>query len=172
MNKVPVSQLGLKCSKCKEITQTIEPMKIKKYGKNKYLMTGVCSICQNKKTKMLNKAQRKELAPEITNLKVGEKIKSGGILPIIPLLGLLTGGITALSAVGSAVASNIIQAKKNEAEIELQREALQNGRGRDLQSIAPQGRDLRSIISGGDASDEEVRQMITALGGLGFEFIK
>ena len=30
MNKVPVSQLGLKCSKCKEITQTIEPMKIKK----------------------------------------------------------------------------------------------------------------------------------------------
>jgi len=92
-------------------------------------------------------------------------------LPIIPLLGLLTGGITALSAVGSAVASNIIQAKKNEAEIELQREALMS-EAHDLQSKSGRGRDLRSIISGGDASDEEVRQMITALGGLGFEFIK
>ena len=36
MNDVPdlrSMSLGLKCSKCKEITQTIEPMKIKKIWK-------------------------------------------------------------------------------------------------------------------------------------------
>ena len=63
-------------------------------------------------------------------------VKEGGILPILPLLAtilpLIFQGITAATNVANSVATPIIQSKRNEAELELQRrayESMKNGQG-------------------------------------------
>ena len=134
--------LRLKCRRCKEYTQTISPIKISKYNPKGIQITAICSICNRLKTKKLNCEQISLLPDEIKNSDVGSKFvddgkavssgaenytRDGGIIPIIPLIGAILAGVTALSSVAGTVASNVIQAKRNNAEIEIQSKAIGEG---------------------------------------------
>ena len=65
--------------------------------------------------KTLNKADMKHLPPEI--IAAADKTEfNGGILPLLPLLGLIFGGISAASAVAGTTASAVLQKQKNDEE--------------------------------------------------------
>jgi hypothetical protein len=113
-----MTELGIKCSACKNITETVEPITIQRSAINKYNLSGTCIICKKLKSKALNKLQRKSLPPEILNMQVGTTFtnnieKEGGIFPIIPLIGAIAAGISALTGVAGVTASSILKAKEN-----------------------------------------------------------
>ena len=58
-------EIRLKCLKCNDFTQTINPNIINKLTENRYPIKAVCLICNKFKSKFLNKEQIKLLPNEI-----------------------------------------------------------------------------------------------------------
>ena len=126
MPRQPNLEIRLKCNNCKDFTQTINPIIINKLTENRYHIKAVCSICNKFKTKFLNKKQIRLLPVEIkqagNNTTFNNTIeRNGGIIPLIPLIGAIAMGISAL---GGATASAIISAK-NSAEDERHHKQLE-----------------------------------------------
>ena len=118
MPRKPNSEIRLKCANCKDYTQTINPIIINKLTENRYHIKAVCSICNKFKSKFLNKEQIMLLPNEIQqatdNTTFTNTIeRNGGLLPIIPLIGAIAAGISALASAGGATASAIISAKNS-----------------------------------------------------------
>ena len=59
------SDVRLYCLKCKDYTQSIKPIIIKKYIGSRFHMKAMCLICNKFKTKFLNLEQVKLLPKEI-----------------------------------------------------------------------------------------------------------
>ena len=130
MARKPNSENRLKCANCKDYTQTINPIIINKLTENRYHIKAVCSICNKFKPKFLNKEQIMFLPNEIqqatNNTTFTNTIeRNGGLLPIIPLIGAIAAGISALASAGGATASAIISAK-NSAEQERHNKQLED----------------------------------------------
>ena len=126
------SEVRLYCLKCKDYTQSKEPIIIKKDIGSRFHIKAMCSICNKFKTKFLSLEQVKLLPDEIKNSVDGSTFtntieRNGGIIPIIPLIMAVAAGVSALASAGSATASAIISAK-NSAEDEKHH--------RELESIA------------------------------------
>ena len=120
MPRQPNSEIRLKYASCNDFTQTIGPIIISKLSENRYHIKAVCSICNKFKSKLLNKEQVKLLPNEIQqaadNTTFTNTIeRNGGLLPIIPLIGAIAAGISALASAGGVAAYAIISAK-NSAE--------------------------------------------------------
>ena len=119
----------MKCLKCKDFTQTINPIIISKLIKNRSHIKAICSICNKFKSKFLNQEQIKLLPDEIQhaadNTTFSETIeRNGRIIPLIPLIGAIAARISALASAEEATASAIISAK-NSAEDERDQKAVE-----------------------------------------------
>ena len=130
MPRQPNSEIRLKCAICKNFTQTINPIIITKLTENRYYIKAICSICNKFKSKVLNKEQIKLLPNEIQQAAdnttfINTIERNGGLLPIIPLIGAIAMGISALASAGGATASAIISAK-NFAEQERHNKQLED----------------------------------------------
>ena len=130
MPRLSNSVIRLKCANCKDYTQTINPIIINKLSENRYHIKAVCSICNKFKSKFLNKEQIMLLPNEIqqttNNTTFTNTIeRNGGLLPIIPLIGAIAAGVSALASVGGTTASAIISAK-NSAEQERHNKQLED----------------------------------------------
>ena len=147
------SDVRLYCLKCKDYTQSIEPIIIKKDVGSRFHIKAMCSICNKFKTKFLSLEQVKLLPDEIRNSVDGSTFtntieRNGGILPIIPLIMAVTAGISALASAGGATASAIISAK-NSAEDERHHRELEKiaGSGQsDSVNILKNDNNLQTII--------------------------
>jgi hypothetical protein len=101
-------------------------------------LTGVCIICKETKVKKLNQKQRNCLPNEILSIPINNEVKDniekdGGTLPIIPLIGAIAAGISALTGAAGVTASTILKAKEN-AEQSRHNQALENiARGSGIQ---------------------------------------
>ena len=110
-------EVRIKCKKCKEFTQSVEPISIKKLKQNIYDIRAKCTICGHLKIKRLNEQQRKLLPDEIINLSDNSEVtnnieKEGGIFPLLALIPAIAAGISALGSIGGVAANTIIGAKK------------------------------------------------------------
>ena len=121
----------MKCNHCKEYTQSIGPIIIKKERGNRFHIRAICIICNKQKNKYLNKAQVDILPPELKDAEDYKTFvdnidtKSGGIIPILPVIAAIAAGITALSTAGGVAANTIISAK-NLSESERHNKELEN----------------------------------------------
>ena len=118
----------MKCLKCNDFTQTINPIIISKLTENIYHIKAVCSICNKFKSKFFNKKQIKLLPNKIQqaadNTSFNNTIeRNGGIIPLIFLIGAIAAGISALGSPEGVTASAIISAK-NSAEQERHNKAV------------------------------------------------
>ena len=173
-------ELSIPCTYCGENTQSIEPISIKRSAAKRYYIKAKCIICGKIKSKFLNDAQRKQLSQEVLDIPIGTTVdnnittKEGGILPLIPLIGAIAAGISALTGVAGTVASTVLNSKKNDEEQRHHREmesitknAVGSGAG-ESHTVLPKGRTLDEIYSGGDISEQEAEQVVSILGGMGF----
>ena len=103
------------CVKCGNHTESIEPTSIDKIQKNRYGFRTTCSVCKLKKYQFIKKAYIKNLPEEIRNMEE-RTTQKGGFLPLIPLLGLIFGGIAAASGVARTVANTVISKQKANEE--------------------------------------------------------
>ena len=116
MPRRPNNEIRLRCNTCKEFTQSINPIIIIMEKNNRFHIKAVCSICNQFKTKYLNIEQVKLLPDEINNAPdnttfTDNIVKNSWILPLLPLIGAIAAGITALASVGGATAIAVISAK-------------------------------------------------------------
>ena len=94
MPRLHNSEIRLKCTSCKDYTQTIYPIIITKFTVNRYHIKAVCSICNKFKSKFLNKEQIMLLTNEIQQASdyttfTNTIERNGGLVPIIPLIGAI-----------------------------------------------------------------------------------
>ena len=120
MPRRPNYEIRLRCKNCKEFTQSINPIIIKKKTNNRFHIKAVCLICNKYKTKYFNIEQLNLLPDVIKNAPDNKTftdtiVRNGGILPLLPLIREIAAGITALASAGGATASAVISAK-NSAE--------------------------------------------------------
>ena len=122
MPRIANHEIRLRCNTCKEFTQSINPIIIKKDTKNRFHIKAVCLICNKFTTKYLNIEQVNLLPDKIRNAPDNTTFtdiieRNGGIIPLYPLIGAIAAGLTALAFAGEATASAVIRAK-NSAEQE------------------------------------------------------
>ena len=165
MPRRPNYEIRLRCKNCKEFTQSINPIIIKKETNNRFHIKAVCSICNKLKTKYLNIEQVNLLPDEIKNAPDNTTftdtiVRNGGILPLLPLIGAIAAGITALASAGGATASAVISAKNS---------AQQERHNRELEAAA-RGNGLDKNIQPlkGMTDDELIHRSIEFLTGKGF----
>ena len=121
----------IRCNTCKNYTQSIEPVVIKKKESgNRFYFKAVCVICNKFKIKYLNLEQVKALPNKIKDSDDGSTftntiIRNNEILSIIPLIGAIAMGISALPSTDST-AINIEELKNT---------IIKNGN--NLQTIVP-----------------------------------
>ena len=132
------NELRLKCNYCKEFTQSLGRIIFKKERGNRFHIRATCVICNKQKSKYLNKAQVDILPPELKDAEDNKtfvdniETKTGGIIPILPVIAAIAAGITALSTAGGVAANTIISAK-NSAETERHNKELEHiARGNGL----------------------------------------
>ena len=106
----------IRCNTCKNYTQCIEPVDIRKEAGNRFHFKAVCIICNKFKVKYLNLEQVKALPIEIRNSDDGSTftntiVRNDEIIPIIPLIEPLVMGISILPSTDS-IAVNIEELKK------------------------------------------------------------
>ena len=99
------------CNTCKNYTQCIEPINIRKESGNRFHFNRVCIICNKFKGKYLNLEQVKALPLEIQDSDDGSIftnsiIRNDKIIPIIPLIEPIAMGISTLPSTDS-IAINI-----------------------------------------------------------------
>ena len=97
MPRLRSTEIKLKCSYCNELTQTKQPIIIKKETGNKYHIKAYCAICNKQKNKYLNMAQIELLTNEIKNAPDNTSynnfiIMNGGSLPLLNTLGAILSG--------------------------------------------------------------------------------
>ena len=116
MPRKPNLEIRLRCITCKEFTQSINFIIIKKETNNRFHIKAVCSICNEFTTKYLNIKQvnlipdESRHAPDNKTFTVTIK-RNGGIIPLVSLIGAIAAGITALASAGRATASSVNSAK-------------------------------------------------------------
>ena len=137
MPRIPNNEIRLRCNICKEFTQSINPIIIQKEKNNRFHIKAVCSICNKFKTKCLNIEQVKLLPDEIRhapdNTTFTDTIeRNGGKIPILPLIGAIAGGLTALAAVGGTTASAIIGANSLAEDVRHHRQLEDIARGNGI----------------------------------------
>ena len=118
MPRRPNNKIRLRCNTCKEFTQSINPIIIKKQKNNRFHIKAVCLICNKFTTKYLNIEQVKLLPDEIKNAPDNTTFtdtieRNGGIFPLLPLIGAIAAEITALASAGGAIGSAVISAKNS-----------------------------------------------------------
>ena len=168
MPRRPNYEIRLRCKNCKQFTQSINPIIIKKEPNNRFHIKAVCSICNKFKTKYLKIEQVNLLPDEIKNAPDNSTftdtiVRNGGILPLLPLIGAIEAGITALASAGGATAS-VVLANKQANETERHNKAIEH--------IAAQGGTIRNdIIKNGEntmSDDDLINKSIEFLTGKGF----
>jgi ribosomal protein L44E len=171
MPKAKTTELRIKCTKCKDFTQSIEPVVIKRFGANKFNIKVACSICKKYKTKTLNEMQRKLLPKEIQDMPENTEIvnnieKDGGLFPLIPLIGAIAAGISALAGVGGVTANAILKSKENN-EQERHNKAVEDiARGSGIEETSP----IAGVMgSPGYDDDALIDKSIKFLHGKGFK---
>ena len=117
MPRTPNLEIRLRCKTCKEFTQSINPIIIKKKLTIDFILK-LCLICNKFNTKYLNIEQINLLPDEIRNTPDNTTFtdtieQNDGIIPLLPLIGVIAAGITALAFVGGATASAVISAKNS-----------------------------------------------------------
>ena len=137
MPRRPNNEIRLRCNTCKEFTQSINPIIIKKEKNNRFHIKAVCSISNKFKTKYLNIEQVNLLPDEIRNASDNTTFtdtieRNGGILPLLHLIGAIAAGITALASAGEATASAVISAKNSTEQKRHNRELEAAARGNKL----------------------------------------
>lgn len=102
MGKIRVC-IRVRCLYCNAFTKTVGPVVIEKVeGKRsrpRYLLEGVCAVCNKKKNKTLNEPQIKLLPAEIREAEYGSVFatsitRNGEALPLLSLIGALLEGST------------------------------------------------------------------------------
>ena len=140
MPRRPNLEIGLRCKNCKEFTQSINLIIIKKETNNRFYIKAVCLICNKFKTKYLNIEQINLLPDEIRNAPDNTTFtdtieRNGGIILLLPLIGAIAAGITALASAGGATASSVISAKNSVEQERHNRELEAAARGNGLKSV-------------------------------------
>ena len=130
MPRRPNTQTHIRCNTCKNYTQCIEPVDIRKESGNRFHFKAMCIICNKFKTKYLNLEQVKALPNEIRDSDDGSTftntiVRNNKMLPIIPLIGSIAMGISALPST-DLTAANIKELKNT---------IIKNGN--NLQTIVP-----------------------------------
>ena len=183
------NELRLRCFYCKDYTQSISPVIIKKERGNRFHIRATCIVCNKQKVKYLNKHQVDILPDEIkdsednTTFVDNIKAKHGGIVPLIPIIAAICAGITALSTAGGAAAGTIIAAKYSSETDRHNKKLEQIGEG-NYSDNEKEGSSLAVILpllhaiyksvngSGLDRSlsdDELTQQSVAYLTGKGFQ---
>lgn len=169
------NELRIPCYKCKQldgrsalIRESIEPIRIKKLGDNRYYIYAVCKICNKVKSKYMNQNQMNILPDEIKSAPNGTVFnntieRNGGIIPIIPIIAAIAAGISALASAGGATATAVLAAKKNSEDERHHREleAAARGNGIEVNSAATETSTL--------TDDELIDRSIKFLNGKGFQ---
>ena len=165
------------CAKCKDYTgNNTENVVFVKTSRSNMIKV-LCAQCKYPKSAYIQKSIMKQFpeidkALEILNVKEsisGHQLKDseGGILPLLPLLGAIFGGITAAGSTATAVAVPVLNKQKADAEIEEQRrhntEMEKLARGDGLLTINKQTSD--------SLEDEMIESAKTFLSGKGFIFV-
>ena len=173
MPRRPNNEIRLRCNTCKEFTQSISPIIIKKEKNNWFHIKAVCSICNKFKTKYWNIEQVKLLPDEIKNAHdnttfTDNIVRNGGILPFLPLIKAIAAGITALASAGGATASAVISAKNSSEQERHNRELEAAARGNGLKSVDSIKNDDDVQPLKGMTDDELIHRSIEFLTGKGF----
>ena len=173
MPRKPNNEIRLRCNTCKEFTQSINPIIIKKDKNNRFHIKAVCSICNKFKTKYLNIEQVKLLPDEIKNAPdnttfTDNIVRNGGILPLLFLIGVIVAGITALASVGGATASSVISAKNSAEQERHNRELEVASRGNGLKFVDSINNDEDVQPLKGMTDDELIHRSIEFLTGKEF----
>jgi hypothetical protein len=111
----------IRCNRCKNSFDVVSPV-IRKQPGNKYVVNAICMSCNKPITRKLSKTQIQRLPKSILDANDYSTFtdykdeKTGGILPLIPLLAAIFGGLTAAGSTAGVVANSVLQAKKNEEE--------------------------------------------------------
>jgi hypothetical protein len=111
----------IRCNRCKKNVDITDPT-VRKLSGDKYSVSATCSSCKKPINRTLNKRQIKLLpkymtdAIDFSTFTDYKDEKTGGILPLLPLLAAIFGGLTAAGSTAGAVANSVLQAKKNEEE--------------------------------------------------------
>ena len=170
------SEVRLYCVKCKDYAQSIEPVIIKKDANNRFHIKALCFICNKFKTKFLNLEQVKTLPDEIKNSVDGSIFKNtiernGGLIPIIPLIGAIAMGISALASAAGTTAS-VVLANKQANETERHNKQIEQIAGNGISNkgikidelISDKALPVKKIIT----DDELINQSMKFLRGKGF----
>jgi hypothetical protein len=126
------------CKRCKKNADVIEPV-ISKLPGDRYTINAMCSLCNKPINRSLNKRQIKLLPKSMIDsndysiFKDYKDQKTGGIIPLLPLLGPIFAGVTEASGVAGTVANSVIQSKKNEELARHNKEVDRVARGEGLQ---------------------------------------
>ena len=110
MPRQPNNQTHIHCTTCKNYIQSIEHVVIIKESGNRFHFKAMCVICNKFKNKYLNLEQVKALPYEIRDSDDGSTftntiVCNDEILPIIPLIGSIAMGISALPSTDSTAAN-------------------------------------------------------------------
>jgi hypothetical protein len=161
----------LRCNRCKKNVDIADPV-ISKLAGNKYILTAKCLTCNKPITRSLTNKQIKLLPKSIVEtsdygvFRDYKDEKSGGILPLLPLLGAIFGGLTAASGVAGTVANSVLQARKNEEQERHNREVERIAKGEGV-SLS-----LDDIVQNVNSlTDDDKRKLIQVFHGLGFVVI-
>ena len=133
------NQLSVYCRKCKDYTQSTNPVTIRRSSDNFYDIYITCSICNTEKYKRLNPAQKKLLPKDILDLPIKSEVfddgtKEGGIFPLIPLIGAIAAGVSALAGAGGAVAGAVQRGQANSEQARHNRALEDIARGKGFES--------------------------------------
>jgi hypothetical protein len=134
------------CLICKTKTPNTEPAYLAKTRNKRIGLHSTCTSCgkgkflfiANKKVCKFPKDVRKALQ----KLEPEESYE-GGILPLLPLLGLIAAGVTAASGVAGTVANTVIQSKKAEEEKRHNEEIEKAVKGQGLSNRASKKKDIK-----------------------------
>ena len=156
--KASTSLFQIHCYSCKEKTVNGEPITIKKNPStkdisNNYYIQVNCTKCNMLKSKKLNKNEIAKLPKEILDAAVNtshtEVLRDGKAFPLLTLLPSIISGIASL-------APTVIDFIKSKTGGELIDESIKE-------------RSLKDIYNGGEISQEELKDMLQILQGLGYE---
>ena len=106
-------EVRLYCFKCKDFTQSINPITVSKLIKNRYHIKARCSICNKFKSYLLNYEQIKVLPDEIKTAPENstfnnDTIRDRKALPLLAIIPLVIAGISALTSVAGSTASVLL----------------------------------------------------------------
>ena len=115
MPRRPNNQIQIRCNTCKNYTQCIEPVDIRKESGNRFHFKTMCIICNKFKVKYLNLEHVKALPIEIQDSDDGSIftntiVRNDEIVPIIPLIEPIAMGISTLPSTDS-IHANIEELK-------------------------------------------------------------